>query len=134
MQRNWVVEYHIWGRYPEDGNYYSCTGPYTKEEAKELADAVNKEEELKNLLEGTSQKVIGEYFRADAVRLKCGKPIKWYQDRIKHMERRLQENKRRGSPDGSSFEIPSDPKAGTFNLGNKLESALMSARARLPRQ
>lgn len=124
MYRNWVVEYHIWGRYPEDGSSYSCSGPYTEKEAKELADAINKEDELKNLLDGTSQRGMGEFFRASAVELKRGKPARWHQDRIRHMERRLKENKRRGSPDGSNFEMPSDPKAGTFNLGDKLKPLL----------
>ena len=135
MEKNWVVEYHTWGRYPEDGNSYSCTGSYTEEEAKEMADAINKEEELNHLLKGTSQREDGEYFRAGAVKLGRGKSVKWYQDRIRYMERKLKENKRRGSPDGSSFEMSSDPKAGTFNLGEKLKPLLVKERMlRLPRQ
>lgn len=133
MEKNWVVEHHSWGRYPEDGSSYSCTGPYTEEEAKGLADAINKVEELENLLAGTNGWETGWYYRAGAVKLERGKPAKYYQDKIRSMESKLQQNKRRGSSDGSSFEIPSNPKAGTFDLGDKLHSALTSARIRLPR-
>lgn len=132
MERNWVVEHRSWGRYPEDGDSYSCTGPYTEKEAKEIADVINKAGELENLLSGTGSREI-RYYRADAVKLKNDKSAKYYHDKIRSMERMLQQNKRRGSSDGSNFEVPSNPKAGTFNLGDKLNSALASSHIRLQR-
>lgn len=133
MEKNWVVEYSVLGYYPEDGSSYSCIGPYTEVEAKALASAINKEEELKNLLAGKSQRECREFFSARAVKLGQTKPLRWYQDRIKYMERKLKENKRRGSPDGSSFEMPFNSKGGTFSIADKLKVALNLAGMRLPR-
>lgn len=124
--------HHSWGRYPEDGESHTCTGPYTEKEAKEIAEARNKVHKLGNILSGESDREIGWFYKAEAVRLERDDPATYCQSKIRQMEYKVRENKRRGSADGSTFEMPSSKREATFNLGDKLKSAL-SAPVRLSR-
>ncbi len=83
MEKNWIVDHVTYGCY-DDGEYHGHSGPYTEEEARELASAANRLYELEVSL--SEEKDTRWSFVAVPIKLEGSMSLSEYEAKIKALE------------------------------------------------